>query len=40
MVSVESALAVEDKVAKKIQDMVKNIDGVKEVKTFVIPFET
>ena len=40
MVSIESSLAVEEKVAKKIKNMVKNIDGIKEVKTFVIPFET
>jgi len=40
MVSLESSLAVEEKISKKIKNMVKNIDGIKEVKTFVIPFDT
>lgn len=39
MVSLESSLAAEDRVSKKIQKLVKNIDGIKEVRTFIIPFE-
>ncbi|MGD8306561.1 MAG: cytidylate kinase-like family protein [Ignavibacteria bacterium] len=39
MVSLESSLSAEEKVSKKIQKLVKNIDGIKEVRTFVIPFD-
>jgi hypothetical protein len=40
LISVESSLAVEDRLSKKFAKLLKNIDGIKEVKTFVIPFET
>jgi cytidylate kinase len=40
LVSVESSLSVEKKLAKKFEKQLMNIDGVKEVKTYVIPFET
>ncbi len=40
LVSVESALAVEKRLASKFSKLLKNIDGVEEVKTYVIPFET
>jgi len=40
LVSVESSLAVEDRLSKKFAKLLKNIDGVNDVKTFVIPFET
>ena len=40
LVSVESSLAVEKRLASKFSKLLKNIEGVKEVKTYVIPFET
>jgi hypothetical protein len=40
LVSLESSLAVEKKLSENFAKLLKNIDGVKEVKTFVIPFET
>ena len=39
-ISIESSLSVEEKLSKKFEKLLKNIDGVKEVKTFVIPFDT
>lgn len=39
-ISVESSLAVEKKLTSKFSELLMNIEGVKEVKTFVIPFET
>jgi cytidylate kinase len=39
-VSVESSSSVEEKLSGKFEKLMKNIDGVKEVKTFVIPFDT
>ena len=40
LISVESSLSVEKVLAKKFSKQLKDIEGVKEVKTFVIPFET
>jgi len=40
IVSIESALSAESMISKKVKDLTKSIDGVKEVKTFIIPFET
>lgn len=40
LISVESSLSVEKVLAKKFSELLKDIDGVKEVRTFVIPFET
>jgi cytidylate kinase len=40
LISVESSLSVEKQLSRKFENLIKNIDGVKEVKTFVIPFET
>ena len=40
LISVESSLSVEKTLAKKFSKQLKDIEGVKEVKTFVIPFET
>jgi cytidylate kinase len=40
LISVESSLSVEKVLAKKFSKLLKDIDGVKEVRTFVIPFET
>ena len=40
LISVESSLSVEKVLAKKFSKQLKGIEGVKEVKTFVIPFET
>jgi cytidylate kinase len=40
LISVESSLSVEKVLAKKFSKLLKDIEGVKEVKTFVIPFET
>jgi len=40
LVSVESSLAVEKKIASRFSEQLKSIEGVEEVKTFVIPFET
>ena len=40
LISVESSLSVENRLSKKFSKLIKDIDGVKEVKTYVIPFET
>ena len=40
LISVESSLSVEKVLAKKFSKQLKDIEGVKEVETFVIPFET
>ena len=40
LISVESSLSVEKQLSGKFENLIKNIDVVKEVKTFVIPFET
>lgn len=40
LISVESSLSVEKVLAKKFSKQLGDIEGVKEVKTFVIPFET
>ena len=40
LITVESSLSIEKKLSKKFNNLIKDIDGVKEVKTFVIPFET
>jgi cytidylate kinase len=40
IISVESSLAAEKTLSEKFSKLIKNIDGVKEVITFVIPFET
>jgi cytidylate kinase len=40
VISVESSLSVEQKLSEKFKKTLMNIDGVKDVKTFVIPFET
>lgn len=40
LISVESSLSVENRLSKKFSNLLKDIDGVKEVKTYVIPFET
>ena len=40
LISVESSLSVEKVLAKKFNKLLKDIEGVKEVRTFVIPFET
>jgi len=40
MVSIESSSSVEDVLSKKIEELLINIDGVKEVRTFVIPFDS
>jgi len=40
LISVESSLSVEKKLSRNFENLIKDIDGVKEVKTFVIPFET
>jgi len=40
LISVESSLSVEKQLARKFKNLIKDIDGVKEVNTFVIPFET
>jgi hypothetical protein len=40
LISVESSLSVEKQLSRKFENLIKDIDGVKEVKTFVIPFET
>lgn len=40
LISVESSLSVEEKLSRNFENLIKDIDGVKEVKTFVIPFET
>jgi len=40
LISVESSLSVEENLSRNFENLIKDIDGVKEVKTFVIPFET
>ncbi len=40
LITVESSLSVEKKLSRNFENLIKDIDGVKEVKTFVIPFET
>jgi cytidylate kinase len=40
VVSIESALSAESRISKKVKELTKSIEGVKEVKTFLIPFET
>ena len=40
LITVESSLSVEEKLSRNFENLIKDIDGVKEVKTFVIPFET
>ena len=40
LISIESSLAAEKRLAKKFSKLLQDIDGVKEVKTFVIPFDT
>jgi cytidylate kinase len=40
LITVESSLSVEEKLSRNFDNLIKDIDGVKEVKTFVIPFET
>ena len=40
LVSVESSLSAEKKLSKNLTKLIKDLDGVKEVKTYVIPFET
>lgn len=40
LVSVESSLAAEKRLASKFSEQLKEIDGVTEVRTYVIPFET
>lgn len=40
IVSIESALSAENMISKKVEELTKSIHGVKEVKTFIIPFET
>ncbi len=40
LITVESSLSVEKKLSRNFNNLIKDIDGVKEVKTFVIPFET
>lgn len=40
LVSIESSSSVEDVLSKKIEELLINIDGVKEVRTFVIPFDS
>ena len=39
-VNVETALALEKEMSDKIKSMLKNIDGIKEVRVNVVPFET
>ncbi len=40
LISVESSLSAEKELSRNFEHIIKNIKGVKEVKTFVIPFET
>ncbi|MBT8391269.1 MAG: cytidylate kinase-like family protein [Ignavibacteriaceae bacterium] len=40
LISVESSLSAERALAKNFNKLLKNIEGVKEVKTYMIPFET
>ena len=40
LITVESSLSVEKKLSRNFENLLKDIEGVKEVKTFVIPFET
>jgi cytidylate kinase len=40
LISVESSLSAEKMLSRNFENLIKDIDGVKEVKTFVIPFDT
>jgi len=40
LISIESSLAAEKRLSKKFEKLFRDIDGVKEVKTYVIPFDT
>jgi hypothetical protein len=40
LVSVESSFSAEKKLSKNLTKLIKDLDGVKTVKTYVIPFET
>jgi cytidylate kinase len=40
LVSIESSSSVEKVISEKIESMLKDIEGVKEVRTFVIPFDS
>ncbi len=40
LISIESSLSAEKKLAKNFKNTLMDIEGVKDVKTFVIPFET
>ncbi len=40
LVSIESSSSVEKVISKKIEALVRDIDGIKEVRTFVIPFDS
>ena len=40
LISIESSLSVEKRLSKKFTKLLKDVEGVKEVKTYVIPFET
>ncbi|MFC2084052.1 cytidylate kinase family protein [Bacteroidota bacterium] len=38
LVTIESSLSYQEKIADKIENLLKNVDGIKSVKTNVIPF--
>lgn len=40
LISIESSLSAEKRLSKKFEKLLSDIDGVKEVKTYVIPFDT
>jgi len=40
LVRIETALSVEEKVVAEIRETLKNVDGIKEVRVSVVPFET
>ena len=40
LVTVESSLKIEKKISSTIKELLSEVNGIKEVKTFVIPFET
>ena len=40
LVSIESSFAVEKVISKKIKSLLKDIEGVKEIRIFVIPFDS
>jgi cytidylate kinase len=40
LISVESSSSVEKELSRKFKNLLQDIDGVKEVRTFVIPFDT